>query len=112
MAGFVRIGSLNAEQFFNEGKLEKGVLVKHRIHHHTMVTYTHSTLDPCDYQWQFGIVSEVLWYARTPQLPSISNQLVGGGEYPIVYDLTVYNTQANKKDYLDFHNYEIMILVE
>ena len=112
MAGFVRIGALNAEKLFNEGKLEKGALVKYRVQHHTMVTYTHSTLDPQDYHWQFGIISEVLWYARTPNLTSISSQLTGDRDYPIVYDLTVHNTQENKRDYLDFHNYEIMILVE
>ena len=112
MAGFVRVGVLNAEKFFNDGKLQKGSLVKYRVHHHTMVTYTHSTLSPSDYHWQFGIVSEVLWYARTPQFPSVKSRLMGGIERPIVYDLTVHNTQSNKKDYLDFHNYEIMILVE
>ena len=109
MADFVRVGYLNAEKFFNDGKLAKGTLVKYRVMTHTMVTYTHSTLDPSDYYWKYGIVSEVLWYAATPRVPNI---LTGEERMPIVYDLVVHSTQDNKKDYIDFHNFEVQILVE
>ena len=107
MADFIRVGMLNAEQLFSDGKLEKGTLVKYRAQTHTMTTHTHSTMTPKDYYWQYGIISEVLWYARTPRIGAVYTT-----DYPIVYDLTVHNIQEGKKDFLDFNNFEIMILVE
>ena len=106
MGKFVRLGCLNAETLYNKGMLGKGTLVKYRINAHSQLMYTPKSKE---YYWQYGIVSEILWYAPTPR--PMTKLLTGEDMYPKVYDLTVFNSQTSKRDYLDFNNFEVLILV-
>tara|TARA_B100000287_G_scaffold431644_1_gene489298 strand:+ start:131 stop:472 length:342 start_codon:yes stop_codon:yes gene_type:complete len=107
---FTRITLDNIGSYFKKGTLEKGALIKYRWNRGTILDYM---LDSEENPWEYGIISEVYWYVKTPHPLIIeSNHL---SEYPkefVCYEFDVHNFDPSSLSimHIDPISFEIYIL--
>jgi hypothetical protein len=113
MPGFRRLLQEDVHNLCKAKKLKKGSLIRYRLVPHNRAIYVYT---PEECTWQWGIVSEILWYAENPVvlLSEDDHNEFEKIEYPepTIYDFLVHNVTSAQTDYLDTDNYEIFLLVE